>query len=262
MSTIPTRRPALLAMLALSTLAAPAAAQDFEWTGRLAAGRTLEVKNVNGEIEAVAAAGDEIRVTATKRARRSDPDDVRIEVVEHGDGVTICAVYPPGPDGRDNECAPGSGGRMNSHRNDTNVSFRVEVPRGVRFSGRTVNGGVSARGLDADIDAHTVNGSIDVSTNGLVRASTVNGGIDVEMGRADWTDDLDFETVNGNIALTLTGDVHAEVSASTVNGSISTDYPLTIQGRFGPKRLRGTIGDGGRSLSMATVNGSIELRRR
>jgi DUF4097 and DUF4098 domain-containing protein YvlB len=68
--------------------------------------------------------------------------------------------------------------------------------------------------------------------------------------------------VNGSITVTLTGDINADVSASTVNGSISTDYPLTVQGRFGPKRLHGTIGSGGRALSMATVNGSIELRRR
>jgi DUF4097 and DUF4098 domain-containing protein YvlB len=52
------------------------------------------------------------------------------------------------------------------------------------------------------------------------------------------------------------------VHASTVNGGISTDFPLTVQGRFGPKRLNGRIGDGGRTLSLTTVNGEIELRRR
>jgi hypothetical protein len=262
MRTIAMRRILPLAGLAVAMLSAPAAAQDFDWRGRLAAGRTLEIKGVNGAIEAVPASGDEIRVTARKSARRSDPDDVRIEVVEHASGVTICAVYPPGRDGRENECAEGRGGRMNSERNDVTVEFRVEVPSGVRFAGRTVNGRVRARGLNGDVDAHTVNGEINVSTNGLVRASTVNGGMDIEMGRSDWREDLDFETVNGSITVTLSGDVNADVSASTVNGSISTDYPLTIQGRFGPKRLRGTIGSGGRALSMATVNGSIELRRR
>jgi hypothetical protein len=262
MRTIVMTRIVPLVVLAVAVLAGPAAAQEFDWRGRLAAGRTLEIKGVNGAIEAVAAAGDEIRVTASKRARRSDPDDVRIEVVEHADGVTICAVYPPGRDGRENECAEGRGGRMNSERNDVSVEFRVEVPRGIRFAGRTVNGHVYARGIGGDVEAHTVNGEINVSSSGLVHASTVNGSMEIEMGRADWGEDLDFETVNGSITVTLTGDVNADVSASTVNGSISTDYPLTIQGRFGPKRLNGKIGSGGRALSMATVNGSIELRRR
>lgn len=253
----------LLAGLMLGMLTVPAAAQDFNWRGRLANGRTIEVKGINGEIEAVAASGDEVRVTAVKEdGRRGDPEDVDIEVIEHDEGVTICAVYPPGRDGRPNECAPGRGGRMNSHNNDVRVHFRVEVPRGVNLSARNVNGEVTARGLSGDVIAHTVNGEVDVSTTGLVRASTVNGGLDIEMGRSDWNGDLEFETVNGSISIAIVGDLDAEVSASTVNGSISTDYPLTVQGRFGPKRLRGTVGDGGRELSMSTVNGSIELLRR
>jgi len=51
------------------------------------------IKGVSGDIRAVASSGD-VEVTAAKHARRSDPDDVKIEVVEHEDGVTICAVYP------------------------------------------------------------------------------------------------------------------------------------------------------------------------
>ena len=55
--------------------------------------------------------------------------------------------------------------------------------------------------------------------------------------------------------------MNTEVHGSTVKGGISTDWPLTVQGRFGPKRLNGTIGSGGRSLSLSTVNGSIALVR-
>jgi len=46
-----------------------------------------------------------------------------------------------------------------------------------------------------------------------------------------------------------------------VNGDIESDYPLTVTGKFGPRRLRGTIGAGGRSLSLSTVNGEIRLRK-
>ena len=34
-------------------------------------------------------------VTATKTGRKSNPAEVEIRVVEHAEGVTICAVYPP-----------------------------------------------------------------------------------------------------------------------------------------------------------------------
>jgi hypothetical protein len=46
-----------------------------------------------------------------------------------------------------------------------------------------------------------------------------------------------------------------------VNGSITTDFPLTVQGKWGPRKAHGTIGGGGRELSLETVNGSVELRK-
>ena len=61
--------------------------------------------------------------------------------------------------------------------------FKVEVPRGVRFVGRTVNGGIHARGIEADAEAHTVNGGIEVEAAGTARADTVNGGITARLGR-------------------------------------------------------------------------------
>ena len=52
-----------------------------------------------------------------------------------------------------------------------------------------------------------------------------------------------------------------EVQASTVNGEIESDYPVLVTGKFGPRRMRGTIGSGGRSLNLSTVNGGIKLRK-
>ncbi len=217
---------------------------------------------MNGSVRATAAAGPEVEVTATKReGRRGDPDEVTIEVVEHGGGVTICAVYPNrrGPRG---ECQPGGGrGGRQDNDNDTRVDFTVRVPAGVHFTGRTVNGDVSATNLGGNVAVHTVNGSIDASAAGFVQATTVNGSIRAAMGRADWSRGLEFRTVNGSITVELPAGVGAEVTASTVNGDISTDFPLTVQGRFGPRRIQGVIGSGGRQLRLETVNGGIHLRR-
>ncbi len=257
-----TRNIAIPLLLAAAT-AAPIAAQDaFNWQGRIASGRTLEIKGINGTINAVAASGTEARVTARKHARRGNTENVRIEVVEHDGGITLCAVYPT-PRGRSaNECRPGSGGRMNTEDNDVQVDFTVEVPAGVEFAATTVNGGIEASGITATVRATTVNGDVNVSTSHTARAKTVNGSIEVAMGRADWNGDLEFETVNGSIVIALPASASASVEASTVNGSIETDFPLTVSGRFGPRRVQGTIGAGGRKLGMSTVNGSIEIRRR
>ena len=247
----------------LATSASGAAAQgDFSWRGRIQSGRSIEIKGINGDIQAVAASGNEVRVSATKSADRSDPDEVKIEVVEHDAGVTICAVYPARRSRDPNECRPGGRNGQNVQNNDVKVEFRVEVPAGVRLVARNVNGDVGVTSLASDVQAWTVNGDVDISTSGIAEANTVNGSITASIGRSDWSGSLEFETVNGSIELEFTGPLNTEVHASTVNGGISTDFPLTIQGRFGPKRLNGTVGSGGRTLSISTVNGEIELRKR
>lgn len=247
-------------LAALVAAPTPALGQDFEWSGRIEAGKTLEVKGVNGDVEARGGSG-EAMVAAVKKGRKHDPSTVQIEVIEHAGGVTICAVYPTPEGKKPNKCAPGKEGRMNTHNNDVQVTFTVRVPDGVKFRGSSVNGEVSAENLSSDVVVNTVNGDVTVSTAGLARATTVNGSIRASLGRADWSGDLDFNTVNGSILLDLPGDLSAKVTAQTVNGSIHTDFPLTVKGRFSSKKLSGTIGDGGRDLDLQTVNGNIELNR-
>jgi putative adhesin len=250
------------ALAATLLVAAPAAAQDFHWNGRLAAGKRLEIKGVNGSIRAMAATGDEIDVSARKTSRRDDPDEVKIEVVPFEDGVAICAVYPtPRRARRDNTCEPGDDWSSSTDNNDVTVDFTIRLPAGIVFRGQTVNGDVDAENLGADAFITTVNGSIDVSAAGHVEANTVNGSIRAGMGRADWSSEAEFTTVNGGITLTLPDNLNAEVSAETVNGDLETDFPLTVTGKFGPRHMRGTIGSGGRYLKLTTVNGSIHLRK-
>lgn len=238
-------------------------AQDFNWHGRLAAGKRLEVKGVNGDVRAVLASGAEAVVNARKHSRRSDPDEVEIKVVESADGITICAVYPtPRRAREENNCEPGDRWRSSTDNNDVVVDFEVQVPAGVEFTGKTVNGEMSAEGLKGDARVSTVNGSVRVTTTGLAEASTVNGSVYAQIGRADWTDDLEFSTVNGGITLILpNGKLDTEIRANTVNGEIETDWPLMVSGRFSQRRLHGTIGAGGRGLSLSTVNGEIRLKK-
>jgi hypothetical protein len=49
---------------------------------------------------------------------------------------------------------------------------------------------------------------------------------------------------------------------TTVNGSLEADYPLTMQGRISPRRIRATIGQGGRRMEFKTVNGNVRLVKR
>ena len=231
------------------------AREAFAWEGRVGDGQRIEIKGVNGEVSAIEASGDEVLVSATRRGFRSDPDDVRIEVIEHDDGVTICAVYP----GETNSCQPGDDGQLRAERNDVKVDFDVEVPAGVVFVARTVNGGVKAESISSDVEARTVDGSVNISTTGQARAETVNGSIRATLGASEWIGEAAFETVNGSVALALPDDVSATVSIRTSNGSIESDLPIKAT-RSTNRRLKGTLGDGGPELRIRTVNGSVRIR--
>jgi DUF4097 and DUF4098 domain-containing protein YvlB len=237
-------------------------AQDFKWQGKLATGKVIEIKNINGDVHATGGAAGEVLVTARKHAKHSNVDDVEIRVVQHDEGVTICAVYPSRRSDKPNDCQAGSHGHSDSDNNDVEVDFEVTVPSGVRFVGRSVNGGVEAESITADTKAYTVNGDVRVTSNGLVEAETVNGSIVATLGRADWTDELEFNTVNGSVTLTLPATLSADLDVRTVNGGIDSDFPITVSGRVKPQELRGRVGQGGRDLSIQTVNGSIRLRKR
>lgn len=253
-------RPILFALTATILSAGSLAAQDFRWHGAIASGKSLEVRGINGRVRASRATGSEAEVTATKRAgRRGDPDDVQIKTIEDAEGVVICAVYPSRHD--TNDCRR-SGGNNDVQNNDVEVNFEVKVPAGVNFTGETVNGDVEAAELPADAEVATVNGDVEVTAAGTARASTVNGSVTATVGKSAWSGTLEFSTVNGGIEVTLPSDIDAEVDANTVNGSITSDFPITMQGRMRKQQLHGTIGKGGRGLKLTTVNGGIELRKK
>jgi len=249
------------AALAIACAApATASAQDFRWHGLISPGQSIEIKGVNGDIRADPSGGNEVEVTAEKRAQRDNPDSVQIQVVPNGGSVTICAVYPSRDGSRPNECLPGDSGRMNVQNNDVSVRFTVHVPAGVRLIGKTVNGSIDASRLNGDVTLSTVNGDVDFSTTGSGSANTVNGSIHGEMGQANWNDTLSMKTVNGSITLTMPSDLSTDVKVTTVNGDINTEFPLTITGKVSRRRLEGTIGGGGRVLALDSVNGSITLK--
>lgn len=238
-----------------------APAEEFRWHGQIAQGRAIEINGINGNISAQAGTGNEVEVIADKQGRHSDPRDVQIKVLEHTNGVTICALYPSADPDSPNTCEAGAGRHSNTRNNDVQVNFTVKVPQGVRFVGRTVNGEVEAERMPSDVVAYTVNGGINISADGYARAGTVNGSIKASMKRANWTKQLIFKTINGDITLDLPQDLSTEFQAETFNGDIQTEFPVTAQGATTRRHMSGTIGTGGRELLLKTLNGSIRLRR-
>ncbi|SRR5581483_5418280 len=244
----------------LLALAGAAWAQDqgreFHWKGTLPADQTVAIKNVNGDIDATGIDGSEIEVSAVKTG--PDADEVRIEVIPSADGVTICAVYP----GSSARCGDSYHNHSHHDNSEAQVHFNVRVPKNLRFSADNVNGSVRAEKMGRFVRANSVNGNVEVSTAAWAQAETVNGSIEATMGDAAWNGTLKIESVNGSITLDMPNDFSAEVSFSSLNGSIRSDFPLTTSDHWPVGHsASGRIGNGGRELKLKTVNGSVDLRK-
>jgi len=262
-------RHATAVAFAIAIISSPAVAQqtdDFTWRGQVAAGQWLQIHNINGQITVDRAAGNEVEVVATKRWRRGDPAFVRFEAKRFGpgdQGAVVCAIWGPDTTCDERGYTNERRRRGSNDNNDVSVDFIVKLPAGVRANLNTINGTIRVVNASAEILAETVNGNIDASTTmGPVKAETVNGDITVRMDAIRGTEALEFETVNGTIRAFLPANFQGEVELETVNGSLRTDFPITVQGRFNPRHMRATIGGGGTSLKLSTVNGDVHLGRR
>lgn len=245
-------------LLCITFLATASWAQDqgreFHWSGKLAADQLVTVKGISGNIDAEAGSGDLVEVTAEKSGPNAD--QVKVEAVSGPDGVTICAIYPASS----NSCSP-SWHRNNVRGQEIKVHFTIRMPKNLRFTGQNVNGDVTATGMGRFVRGESINGSVQISTSAWAEAETVNGSIRAKMGSSDWTGKLTFKSINGSVAVELPDDLSADIKFESLNGRISSDFPISTSGNFVGHSAKGRIGNGGRELSIETVNGSVELKK-
>ena len=229
---------------------------EWEYHAVIKPSQHVWIKNTNGPIEVVAGTSDTLYVHVEKSWRNSAPSSVQLIPVLTERGVTICAMW----EAREQRCADGGDYRMNGVRkNDVAVRFTVQLPKGVPIEASTVNGGLDIDGVSAPVEASTVNGRIAVNTSqGPVQATTVNGSIEATM-EGIMAGDVRLTTVNGSVIAGVPAGINATIDAETVNGRVDTEFPVKITGKISTRHLRGNLGNGGPTLKLVTVNGSITL---
>jgi DUF4097 and DUF4098 domain-containing protein YvlB len=239
-------RLALFVVLSLitSNLLAGTEERTIHQTFALNAGGRVELSNVNGDVTITGWDKNQVDMKATKRGPSQNLDLVEIRTNSTPERLTIETKYP------------------HLKRNtDVSVSYVLMVPKSaILDSIDNVNGGISVSGVENEIRMNTVNGTAEIQgSKASLDAGTVNGRIDVT-----WTDfprngNIKLQTVNGSLKLRLPQNINADVHAESLNGSIETEFPMTVSGRFISRKLSGKIGQGGTSINLSTVNGSIDI---
>ena len=154
-------------------------------------------------------------------------------------------------------------GPRNDRDSNWSVNIELQVPRNAILTLNTRNGGISISDFRGQAKLQTTNGGVSLnSVNGDIRGETRNGGLTINLTGDHWDGQgLDIETRNGGITMTMPEHYSAALETATVNGRISIDFPVTVQGRIG-RELTTTLGSGGAKIKAITTNGGVTIRRR
>jgi hypothetical protein len=272
---------ALLVLAA--TAAAPASAAHLraiaDRTFPLPPGGTVEIDSQNGRIVVETWERPEVRVQITREVRANGDEQARALMrqltadVEAGPShIRIQSVYPK------REKVVGIWDLIGRGVRAINIHYYLQVPRQTALDLTTANGEVRVRGIQGTLVANTTNGDVDVTavrgavevhtTNGQIRiakvegpavAGTTNGSVAAELTALPARGEIEFQTTNGNIELTLPRDLHATLEAGTTNGRVNINYKMTTQGTLSSKSVQGTIGGGGPRIKLETTNGTIDV---
>lgn len=133
-------------------------------------------------------------------------------------------------------------------------------------NGGTSGGGITLRGCQGGADLKAAGGSIKVENNKPVLAKVSGGSIHCELREVSAASQsllLDLETMGGSINVSLVPDIDATVEAKVLGGSVTTEFPVSVEadGTVKPDQLRGTINGGGPLLKLRSVGGNIILRK-
>ena len=240
-----------------------AGARDFRWAKALPAGQWVRVHNVSGDVRVTGTDGDRVEVVGIRRGGGShDEHDVRVDVHEGRDGVTICALW-----GEESWCddrgshieSRGEGRRRRGY-----IDFEVRLPRRLKLSANSVSGDVEVTGAGDEVRARSVSGDVKLERlrSPAVTAASVSGDIEAQIDALTGDGVLRFTSVSGNVELQLPRSLDADVTLKTVSGELESDFPLSLQGSMSRRNLRGRIGRGGRDLVLTTVSGDVRLRAR
>jgi DUF4097 and DUF4098 domain-containing protein YvlB len=219
---------------------------EFNWRGKIAAGELMEIAVISGDIRIEIIEGSEAEIAVLNQGKQANFDRVRIQVKESAGGIRVCSAYTLLEEQGNYECPAFEGanpvqfygnrqlrlGYKNGKTQTFNLAevrtqFKVRVPRVARLAVRTHMGNIEAEWLAKGMPAQSV----------------------------------DLSSHLGNIRLTLSQTINAQVQLDTAYGEIATDFPVTIPGGSRGKGLGGTLGQGGPKIALITHNGNVEIRQ-
>jgi hypothetical protein len=276
-------------MLLFAAALALAAAQQTDTTFAVPAAGRLNLEVFTGTAVVRAWDRQQVRVQATHDER------VRVRVSQRGGTVGVEAHGRWGPPGsvRYDVMVPrgygvaidglnvvatvdGVHGRVNVENVEGSITIRnvvgdvtvesvsgrvlVEDVRG-RVTAGSANQDLRIVRVTGDITAETANGSVIIegADAAAVNVSTISGVIRYD-GTVRQGGRYTLHAHNGAITMSIPGSASATVHVSTRNGTIQSEFPVSLRGGA-DNRVSFTMGGGSARIELETFNGSVNLVR-
>jgi hypothetical protein len=253
-------------------------------------GQRLEVSNFSGSIAVTTWSENRVRIQA---ASVGDPFEVEVGSVTVD--VTSRAGRHGGPG--DAELTITVPAWMDLELGGNEVDISARGTRGT-IEVSTVQGQISIDGGEGSVEASTVEGDVEVlNVKGRVQISTTEGQVtvrnasgqslevesvdgDIELsaittinvsantvdGAVSWSGALaptgtyKFSSHDGDLMIAVTGEPDATISVDTYDGSLESDWPLTIREKRS-NRMTFTLGNGRARVELSSFDGNISLKR-
>jgi DUF4097 and DUF4098 domain-containing protein YvlB len=158
----------------------------------------------------------------------------------------------------------------------------ITVPRHTSLELKSLNNGeIDVEQVEGEIDVNNLNGRIELkNVSGSAVAHSLNGAVVATFDRIDPSKPMSFSTLNGDIDVTLPGNVKANLLMKTDHGSIYSDFDVKLGQAAAPspresgrqtdgtyhlrfdQTLRGTIEGGGPDYQFTSFNGQIYIRKK
>lgn len=235
--------------------------------------KIVKIDNVFGSIIINGTPKTEVQLEAKKTLHADNQGgldkaerEVKLNMSEKDNQLDI---YVDGPF----RCRDGS---VNWSERDYTVTydFMLQVPQQTSLILKTVNAGdILVKNVKGNFTIRNVNGHIELQDiAGPVSCKTVNGRIRAAF-REDPLAACAFTTINGDLEVSCSPNLAADLQLKTMNGEIYTDYPSTyLPGKseamhsenggyvYHSNRFQGVrIGAGGPEIKMETLNGDIVI---
>ncbi len=139
---------------------------------------------------------------------------------------------------------------------------RIDVSGGAgSFDGKTSGGPVTVKNFRGSVQAKSSGGPINIeNVTGKVDGKTSGGAISAVFA-SPVSDEVNLATSGGGVTLRVPENSAFDLDASTTGGSVTSELLVETTDKPSRNRLRGPVNGGGKTVTLHTGGGSIQVRK-